>query len=90
MSLRGHPYTCCRPAARQPGGGGPSTAAIRIVIHSMSGDIPTALAALTVENAERLCDRLNARLVMDREAWTPLAARSMGAGNGAPDDETVH
>ena len=50
---------------------------IRLVIDGMSGSIPTAMVALTLEDAERLCDRLNARLGMDREAWSALAARAM-------------
>ena len=51
---------------------------IRLVIDGMVGNIPTSLIALTLEDAERLCDRLNARLGMDREAWSALAARTMG------------
>ena len=43
----------------------------------MSGTIPTALVALTLEDAERLCDMLNARLGLDREAWAVLARRAM-------------
>ncbi len=50
---------------------------IHLVIDGMSGSIPTALVALTLEDAERFCDRLNARLGMDREAWSALAARAM-------------
>ena len=50
---------------------------IRLVIDGMSGSIPTALVALTLEDAQRFCDRLNARLGMDREAWSALAARAM-------------
>ena len=47
--------------------------------------IPTALVALTLDDAERLCDRLNARLGLDREAWTHLVAQSMATRrNGAP------
>ena len=51
---------------------------IRLVIDGMTGCIPTALVALTLEDAHRFCDRLNARLGMDREAWSALAARTMG------------
>ena len=50
---------------------------IRLVIDGMSGSIATALVVLTLEDGERLCDRLNARLGMDREAWSALAARAM-------------
>ena len=56
---------------------------IRLVIDGMSGSIPTALVGLTLQNAEDFCDRLNARLGMDREAWSALAARAM---EKTPDD----
>ena len=61
---------------------------IRIVIEGMDGYVPTALIALTVADAERLCDRLNARLGHSRDDWTALVARSMRAdapesGNGS-------
>ena len=46
----------------------------------MDGYIPAALVALTLADAERLCDRLNGRLGLDREAWSKLVARSMSAG----------
>ena len=59
---------------------------IRLVIDGMTGSIPTALVALTLEDAERFCDRLNAQLGMDREAWSALAARTMGP---AQDDEAA-
>ena len=55
---------------------------IRIVFQGMTGYVPTALVALTLADAERLCDRLNARLGLDREAWSRLVARSMSAGCG--------
>ena len=58
---------------------------IRLVIDGMSGCIPTSLVAVTLEDAENFCDRLNARLGKDRDAWSALAARSMGP---AQDDET--
>ena len=57
---------------------------IRIVFESMTGYVPTALVALTLADAERLCDRLNARLGLDREAWSKLVARSMAAARGDP------
>ena len=50
---------------------------IRIVIDGVPGYVPTALVALTLDDAERLCDRLNARLGLDREAWMKIAARSL-------------
>ena len=55
---------------------------IRIVFEGMDGYIPTALVALTLDDAERLCDRLNRRLGLDREAWSKLVARSMAARRG--------
>ena len=55
---------------------------IRIVFENMTGYIPTALVALTLADAERLCDKLNRRLGLDREAWSSLVARSMAAGRG--------
>ena len=55
---------------------------IRIVFEGMDGYIPTALIALTLADAERLCDRLNRRMGLDREAWSRLVARSMAAARG--------
>ena len=57
---------------------------IRIVFENMTGYIPTALVALTLADAERLCDKLNRRLGLDREAWSRLVARSMAASRGDP------
>ena len=50
---------------------------IRIVIQNIPGYIPTSLVALTVRDAEDVCDKLNRRLGLDREAWTTLAAQAM-------------
>ena len=56
---------------------------IRIVFDGMPGFITTTLVALTLDDAERLCTRLNARLGLDRDAWWAIAARSMdSAGDG--------
>ena len=63
---------------------------IRIVFDGMPGYVPTALVALTVEAAEGLCDRLNARLGHSREDWTALAARSMRAERPDGADESRH
>ena len=58
---------------------------IRIVFDGMGGYVPTAIVALTLADAERLCDRLNARLGLDHDAWTRLVGRSMAAArDGAP------
>ena len=59
---------------------------IRIVFDNMPGYVPTALVALTLLDAERICDRLNARLGHDRNAWYAIAARAMSADH----DETTH
>ena len=63
---------------------------IRIVFEGMPGYVPTALVALTVEAAEGLCDRLNARLGHSREDWTALAARSMHAEGSQNDGHSRH
>ena len=63
---------------------------IRIVVDGMTGYIPTALVALTIVDAERLCDRLNAKLGLAREGWTALAAKSMRDERPQPGDRTAH
>lgn len=60
---------------------------IRIVFQDLPGYVPTALVALTLDDAERFCDRLNKRLGLDRAAWTELAGRSMFDGI---DESQVH
>ena len=63
---------------------------IRIVVEGMTGFIPTALVALTMEDAENICDKLNSRLGLDREAWVLLAAQSMDGEHDEPGDPPVH
>ena len=63
---------------------------IRIVFEGIDGYVPTALVALDIDAAERLCDRLNARLGHSREDWTALAARSMHAGCPETDNGSRH
>ena len=63
---------------------------IRIVIEGMSGYVPAALVALTVSDAEEICDKLNRRLGLDRDAWTALAANSMRAQEDDPDGSAWH
>lgn len=46
----------------------------------MNRYMPTALVGLA--DAERLCDRLNARLGLDREVWCAIVGRSMAAARG--------
>ena len=50
---------------------------IRIVFQGLPGYVPTALVALTLDDAERLCSKLNSRLGLDRDAWMALAAQAM-------------
>ena len=57
---------------------------IRIVFQDIPGYVPTALVALTLEDAERLCSKLNARLGLDRDAWLHLAAQSMSDAARGP------
>ena len=63
---------------------------IRIVFEGMEGYVPTALVALTVDDAETLCDKLNRKLGHSREDWTALAARSMRAETPEPGDDSWH
>ena len=49
---------------------------IRIVFQNMPGYIPTAMVCLTVQDAENMCDKLNRRLGLDRDAWTALVVQS--------------
>ncbi len=63
---------------------------IRIVFEGIDGYVPTALVALDIDAAERLCDRLNARLGHSRDDWTALAARSMHAGSTETGNGTRH
>ena len=53
---------------------------------SMPGYVPTALVALSLDDALRICDRLNARIGLDRDAWSAIAARAMSATR----DEATH
>ena len=63
---------------------------IRIVFEGMEGYVPTALIALTVDDAETLCDKLNRKLGHSREEWTALAAESMRAETPEPGDDSWH
>ena len=59
---------------------------IRIVFADIPGYVPTALFALSLDDALRICDRLNARIGLDRDAWSAIAGRAMSAAH----DETTH
>ena len=63
---------------------------IRIVIEGLAGHVPTALVALTLDDAQSICDKLNRRLGYDREAWTAMAAASMRAETSEPGHPTEH
>ena len=63
---------------------------IRIVIEGLAGHVPTALIALTLEDAQSICDKLNRRLGYDREDWTAMAAASMHAEDDDPESEPWH
>ena len=63
---------------------------IRIVIEGLSGHVPTALVALDLDDALSICDKLNRRLGLDREAWTAMAAASMRPEDDDPDGGAWH
>ena len=50
---------------------------IRIVIEGTAAHVPTALVTLSLDDPLSICDKLNRRLGLDREAWTAMAAASM-------------
>ena len=50
---------------------------ILVVFDGMTGHAGTSLIALSINDAERLCDRLNAQLGLDRNAWSRIAAQAM-------------
>ena len=58
---------------------------IRIVIEGMAGHVPTALVTLTLADALSICDKLNRRLGLDREAWEAMAAASMQTKDDDPE-----
>ena len=62
---------------------------IRIVFEHVSGYVPTALVALTLADAERLCTQLNARLGLDRKTWIKLAAQAM-RDDHSPQNRSFH
>ena len=63
---------------------------IRIVIEGFAGHVPTALVTLDLDDALNICDKLNRRLGLDREAWTALAAASMQAEGDDPEGGAWH
>ena len=63
---------------------------IRIVIEGMAGHVPTALISLHLDDALSICDKLNRRLGLDREAWTAMVAASMRAEDGDPESDAWH
>ena len=63
---------------------------IRIVIEGLAGHVPTALISLNLEDALSICDKLNRRLGLDREAWTAMVAASMRAEDEDPASDPWH
>ena len=63
---------------------------IRIVIEGLSGHVPTALVALDLDDALSICDKLNRRRPLDREAWTAMAAASIRAEDDDPEAGNWH
>ena len=63
---------------------------LRLVIEGMAGHVPTALISLTLDDALLICDKLNRRLGLDREAWTAMAAASMRAEDDDPEGGAWH
>ena len=63
---------------------------IRIVIEGLAGHVPTALVTLDLDAALDICDKLNRRLGLDREAWTAMVAASMHAEDDDPEGAAWH
>ena len=63
---------------------------IHIVIEGLAGHVPTALVTLDIDDAMNICDKLNRRLGLDREAWTAMVAVSMHAEDGDPESDAWH
>ncbi len=63
---------------------------IHFVIDGMAGHVPTALEALTMDDALNICGKLNRSLGYEREAWTAMAAASMRAEDDDPDSDAWH
>ena len=62
---------------------------IRIVIEGLSGHVPTALVTLHLDDALNICDKLNRRLGLDREAWQAMVAASMRAEDDDPGQRSL-
>ena len=86
QTLPDEPYFCFCPAYDVEA----DVQQTRIVIEGLSGHVPTALVALDLDDALSICDKLNRRLGLDREAWTAMAAASMHAENDDPDGSAWH
>ena len=78
----GQPQLLLLPRIRSGGRGSANPARHR----RTGGYVLTALVALTMEDAEDICDELNRRLGLDREAWTVMAAGSMRSEEDEPGD----
>ena len=58
---------------------------IRIAIEGLASHVPTALVALSLDDALSICEKLNHRLGLGLDASTMMVAASMCAGDKAPD-----
>ena len=63
---------------------------IHLVIEGLAGHVPTALVTLDLEDALNICDKLNRRLGLNREAWTAMVAVSMHAEDDDPESGSWH
>ena len=66
------------------------TQQIRIVIEGLAGHVPTALVTLDLDDALNICDKLNRRLGLDRDAWQAMVAASMRAEDDDPASGAWH
>ncbi len=53
---------------------------IAIAVEGLDAGIRTAMFALDIDKALRVCDRLNRRLGHGRDSWTAFAARCLPRG----------
>ena len=50
---------------------------IIIIVEGLPQPITTSIVALTLDDAANVCDAMNARLGLDRAAWTAIAAEAL-------------
>ena len=59
-------------------------------MHHRDRVVAGARLALDLDDALTICDKLNRRLGLDREAWNAMAAASMRAEDDDPDSDACH